>query len=505
MSTPTTTSTASTTGYLPAHLTLLLGTVVIAATVFFLQGLGYPPTLTIGFLSLGGLIGFSIRLGRTDGIVRRVTSATLIWAGGVGLLGGVAYTIQTTDALLAPAVVPLSTYVGYGAVTASIDGNGDATGIRSITRSLTSIVYTGFFGALWVAVLMLPTGDIGSAIGASWTKASATATNPESPTAYLFGGILLTGAIYLMLYLAQRTPLDPLFDVRHIDNIDRLGHILRALRYGIALFIGGVGVYTGIRHTPEYNHLPDIASGLLTSPTIIQFSGATIVAGLLALFTQHVILHFISIDTTTVIERYGSAVIATVAIALTIPRYNPPLYSPLPEAVKSAPGVSTIIPQTPVPSGIILFALASFIGVFIIALPALLAETHYFDEVYTPIITVTLGLLGLGAMMGVADAGPTTSHLAIIMIALAILVWELGEYAITATGELQAGNTYPTGLTTLLTTRLIPSAALGALGVGIVFVLTTQLTRITLSDGRLATLTAVVGTLALALVYIILE
>lgn len=503
--TSSTSTTASTPGYLPAHLTLFLGTLVIAATVLFLQGLGYPPALTVGFLGIGAVVGVGIGIASADSTLRRVGSAILIWVGGIALLGAIVYTTRTTAAILATAVVPLTVYVGYGLTTTSYDTTDDATGIQSIRRTLVNIVYAGLFGGLWAAILMAPTGAIGDTLGTAWADAMGNVTTSTSIGAYLAGGILLAIAVYLIFALISRIPFDPLLDVSHIDDIDRLDRMLTRLRYGITLLIVGVTAYTAAQHLPQFSHLPDIASGLLTAPATIQLSAMVIGASILFKITTSLLSNALTTNTDTIAERYGVAILVTAAVAYAVPTFDPPLYQPLPEAVKSAPGVATIIPQTPVQSGIVMFAIASFVSVFILAIPPLLAETRFFEKVYTPIITVALGLLGLGAVMGVADAGAMTSRVGVVMIALAILVWELGEYAITATGELHASETSPTGLTTLLTTRLIPSAAVGALGVGSVFVLTTLLTGFTLGDAQLATLTGVAGTLALALTYTILE
>lgn len=519
---------ASTVGLLPDTIGVVLLGVVVGTILLFGSQLGYPLEPLALIAASGTAAALGVRTAATGRSRHLVVGVSTLWLSALAFTGGTVLLVvrNPSPGIVAALIVPVfasAALLGpFGVVSNTIrtygQGAGSAVLRRYLIGTMILAVLVGGLGAVSLLQLLGAEVFLAPLPGAG----EFLAVVDSLPARVTVAVVVYAGAVFTLPWVVRSFPAEVFVRATDLDRLTAVRRYAKTVsRYGVRL----VFVYLLIA----------VLAGLaLAAPDSVSGSQADVVDALLAVAvpitragaSQTVVA---TVATVTLLTVVGIGTLrrlrdlSTVSGAAVAEVVVPPVI--LFAIVLGAVTVfSDQLPRGALETQLALFAapdslvyefitgrlrliflglgtLAILVSGLVLSLPVAIAGGTPGDESLTGL---TASVISLTALVIVAVFEGESLGLILLGVGVAAIVWELGEYATVAAGELRlqggAGGA-PAGLPTLLSIHALVTLCVAAIGAGVVVGLTTVAVGVTLplTVALSAVLATVLGLVALML------
>lgn len=466
---------ASTAGFVPDTIGIVLLVLVSAGVVGLGVSLGYPPLPLGGLCLVGVLTALGVRTALQDDNRKIVAGVGLLWTGALAFTGVTALlTSQPVPAVqqagvLVPLCVAAAGLLGtFGIVGSTVRLYGHGAG-RLVLRRYSQ----GTFVLVGIVALFL--------LGAAGTTVLTTLAPSGSDT---LGVRFVTGVIVyaLFLFLGSRAsrafPAAVFVPPDEFHRIDRTEQTIEQVYYygKLALFIYVTVVFTAwpLVIISGRTQLEPLVRGFTRVTTVPLF--VTLV-GTAALVFAVIVLALWSIRNVSGMEEEAIAevfvppvvivVLAGLASLLLPGQFSGQVETQFATVLAPQSPITEFFAARPLAGLLVLCALALLWCAIVLSVPSGLAGQFPVDESLAGVAASVLALTLLLVLGIFAEA----SFLVIVAgVAVAAVVWELGEYATVASGELRSRvppHELPDGFTTLTSIHTLATLVIVVAGVAL--------------------------------------
>lgn len=502
-------------GSLPDAVGLVLVVVVSAGLVGLGRTLGYPASLLLALCLLGTTVALGLRTATREKTTHVVAGVTLLWTSALasvavtGLLVGQHAT--STQTIVTALVVSGATLLGPFAIISSTLPTEHRTGQDVLRRYvLGTVVLLGFVVLAGITALVR---DVG------WSLVTALLPALGSESDSLVQRAVVALAVYaIFLWLVGKAsrslPAAVFVSPAEFDRIETVqSSVERVSRWGKRVLAGyGLLVLAAVL----------VRVGTTTDTSIEALVRLLVRAGSIAVLVWAVALGIwllaLALGCVFVLRWVGSLTPDALAESVVPPAIIFVLVG-VPSLLVGEQGINALadahleVTGAPLPlygvltswpsvAPLVVCSIALLCCAAVLSIPAGLSGTGPNDESLAGITASVLALATVVVIAVVADASFAGIALG---VTLAAIVWEFGEYATVASGELgaQTPDSLPNGLSTLATIHALVTVlvALAGLAVASVFVVVaTPSVPVTV-----AVLAAIVSTLGLAALLFVLR
>lgn len=518
----------STAGLLPDTIGVVLLGVVVGSLLMFGSRLGYP-TEPVALIAASGIAAaLGVRVAATDGSRNLVIGVTILWLSALAFTGGtvllvvrqppsgivaaVALPVVAAAALLGPFGIVSNTIRTYG------EGAGSAVLRRYFIGTTLLAVLVGALGAF--SVLQLIGLDV---LLAPLPGADELLSVLDSlPARVAIATVVYTVAFLTLPWAFRSVPVEVFVRVTDLDRLTAFRQSLTTVsRYGVALVFAYLvtAALTAIALATPADLSGSEAEGIefllaVTEPITRAGASRTAIIGVASVAT----LLVLGISTLGWLRDLGTVSGAAIAEAVVPPvilfvlvfGFATEFADQLPLATLEVQLTVAADPGSPVyevltgrPRLLLLGlgTLAILTSGLVLAIPVVIAGATPGDE---SLIGLIVSATSLTALVVVAVFEGESLLLILLGVASAAVVWELGEYATVAAGELRSqdgSGELPAGFHTLLSIHALVTLCVTAVGAAVTVGLTTVAVGATLplTAAVPAVLATVVGLAALML------
>jgi hypothetical protein len=475
---------ASTVGILPDSIAAGLFGVVTVGILLLGTTLGFG-LLHLLALCLSGLVAaLGIRIGSSNDSARIVVGVSLLWVGALGVTGTTALlAAQPVEGLVAasafaPLAVAIAALLGpVGIVGSTVMLYGHGVG-RLVLRRY-------FFGTLvlvGIAVLMLiafAVGDsgLGFVTGLVPSLGSGSAETGDVLPRAILGLLIYTILRYVTYRASEAFPAAVFVSPAEFEQVaaarTRIEGLYQTAKYALVAYVGLLVALIVLSIAGQDSLAGFIRLGLhlLALPALLTLASLTIVLLAFLLGVLRVLrsakgltegaMAEILVPPVAVFLLSGLVVLLAGDVATTIVEEQ---LSGVASPGKPIYGLLTVEPTV---SLLLLTALALVSTAIILSIPTVLAGKTPGDASLAGIAASVLGLTILLILVILADA-----HVAIILtgVVIAAVVWEFGEYAMVAAGELwdrSGSEGFPNGFTRLASIHVVSTLVVVIAGLGV--------------------------------------
>lgn len=519
---------ASTAGLLPDTVGVVLLGTVIGTILTYGSEFGYPTRPLALIVASGIAAALGVRIAAADRSGHLVAGVTILWLSALAFTGGtVLLVVRQVPSGIVPTVTVLvvasAALLGpFGIVSNTIRTYGHGTGSAILRRyligTLLLVVLVGGFGALSLLRLLGLEFVLAPLPGAS----ELLSTLDSLPARVVVATAVYAGAFVALPWAVRSFPAEVFVRVSDFDRLTAAHQSARAIsHYGIRLVFAYfvVAVPTAIVSTHPQDLLGSEGGAVgvllaLAEPiTRVGASRTAIVA--VGSATVLVVAGLVSLGRLRGIRTVSGAAVAETVLppatlfalllgSATVFADRLPLATVEPQLAAFAdPGspVYEVIAGSPGLISLGLGTLAILTSGLVLSVPVVLAGTTPGDE---SLVGLIASVVSLTALVVVAVFRQDSLSLILIGVGAAAIVWELGEYATVAAGELRSrgeSSTLPAGFTTLLSIHTLVTLGVTAIGAAVAVGLTTIAVGATLplTAALPAVLATVIGLAALML------
>lgn len=519
---------ASTIGLLPDTVGVVLLGVVTGTVLVFGSQLGYSTDSMALIVASGVAAALGVRIAATGRSRNLVVGVTTLWLSALAFTGGTVLVVagQAASGIAAAVVVPVvaaAALLGpFGVVSNTIRTYGQGAGSAVLRRYLIgTVILAGLVCTLGaVSVFRLLGAEV---VFAPLPGASERLAVLDSlPARVTVAIVVYTGAFLTLPWAVRSFPAEVFVRVTHLDRLTAVRRsVATVFRYGVRLVFAYMGVAAlaavALAAPDDLTGSADDAVDLLLAIAVpITRAGASRTA--IITVTSATVLLVAGIVTLGRLRDLGTVSGANVAEAVVPPAilflivlgFWTGFADQLPLATVETqlaafvdPGSLVYQVTTGRPWLVLLGlgTLAILASGLVLAVPVAIAGGIPGDESLTGIIA---SVASLTVLVIVAVFEGESLLLIVLGVGSVAVVWELGEYATVAAGELRSqgrSSTLPAGFATLLSIHALVTLFVAAVGAAVVVGLTTVAVGATLpiTAALPAILATVVGLAALML------
>lgn len=512
---------ASTVGLLPDTVGFVLLGVVVGTLLVFGTQLGYPIEALALIAASGITAALGVRIAATERSRNLVVGVPLLWLSALGYTGGTVLLLVhhpppgAMAALARVAVASAGLLAPFGVVSNTVQTYGQGAGSAVLRRYLVGTVVLVLLVAGLGAVSVLQVLGADVVFAPLPGAEEVLAVFRSLPARVTVALVVYTAAVLTFPWLVRSFPAEVFVPVTDLNRLTAVREFAETVsRYGLGL----VSVYLVVSMLAAFAlAVPDDLSGsradavefllAVTVPVTRAGASQTVVTAVAAV-TGLVVVGVITLGRLRDLRSVSGAAIAEAVVPPAI------LFALV---AGSATVLAGRIPVGPLERQLALFAapgspvyeiitgrlrlvllglgtLAILVSGLVLALPVVIAGATPGDE---SLAGLTASVVSLATLVVIAIFEGTSLALVLVGVAGAAVVWELGEYATVAAGELRtpsrAGG-FPAGFTTLLSIHAIVTLCIAVTGAAVAVALTTVAIGVTLP--LVVALPAVVATVA---------
>jgi hypothetical protein len=519
---------ATTAGLVPDTVGVVLLAVVVGTVVLFTSQLGYSSEPVALVAASGTAAALGVRVASTGSSRNLVVGVTTLWLSALAFTGGSVLLVVRqppsgiTAALSVPVVASAALLAPFGVVSNTIRSYGQGAGSAVLRRYL--------IGTALLALLVIVLGAVSvlQILGAEVLLAPLPGAEEllavlESLLVRVTVAIIVyTAAFVTVPWAARSFPAEVFVPVTDLDRLSAFRRsVATASRYGLRLVFGYLVVAALAAVAIA---APEDLSG--TEAQVVEFLSSVAVpitragasrSALVAVGSATVLV-IAGVSTLGWLRDLGTVSGADVAESVVPPAILFALVLGLATGFADRLPLATVETQLAVfadPGSVVyeviigrprlvvlgLVTLAILVSGLVLAIPVVIAGATPGDESLTGIVASIASLTAL-VVLAVFEGKPL--FLIIVGVGSIAVVWELGEYATVAVGELRSqgeAGTLPAGFTTLLSVHALVTLCVTVIGAAVVLGLTTLAVGATLpiTAALPAVLATVVGLAALML------
>lgn len=410
-------------------------------------------------------------------------------------LAALVFTV-VTSALVRAAGAPVATLAiaaaallgPFGVVGNTVRTYGEGTGRTLLGRYLAGTLVLAALVIGYGLLLGVLTAGVESVLGAEIGNGIGSLLPTTLGGRILAAAILFPVALYLSVRASERFPAEVLVPFQEIERVqESRSRIERLHRRGwqalgvlALLVVVGYAARFGASEADDSSAdavgtLADVilgAVGVITSRPVLAGTLVVILLALLVLAGIYVVRQYGTASATVLTQTVGpplALVVVSIVLAAALGPWLPlgTLESIAGRIAVPESSFHTLLVDYPSLLILILSTVAILASALVFSVPTALAAGPAIDESLAGLAAAVLALVVL-VVAAVVDG----DHALVVVggIAVIAVVWELGEYATVAAGELRTESTLPPGFTTLTS---IHAAASGAVAIVAAIVATT--------------------------------